>query len=144
MNTSNLRWLLIAVVAAACSSGPAPADLIIFGGTIHTVNPAAPVVEAVVVRGDSIVHAGAKSEAMNYKGSSTRLIDLAGRTMTPGFIEGHGHIMGLGYNEMNLDLMGMKNFDEVVEKVRAAAANAKPGEWILGRGWHQELSLIHI
>jgi len=130
--------MLIAVVAAACSSGPAPADLIIFGGTIHTMDPANPSVEAVVVRGDSIIMTGSKSEAMAYKGQATTTFDLAGRTMTPGFIEGHGHIMGLGYNELNLDLMGLKNFDEMIEKVRDAAAKAKPGDWILGRGWHQE------
>lgn len=58
--------------------------------------------------------------------------------MTPGFIEGHGHIMGLGYNEMNLDLMGMKNFDAIVEAVRKKASESKPGEWIIGRGWHQD------
>jgi hypothetical protein len=58
--------------------------------------------------------------------------------MIPGFIEGHGHIMGVGYNEMELDLMAVKSYDELVDKVREAAAKAKPGEWILGRGWHQD------
>jgi hypothetical protein len=66
------------------------------------------------------------------------VIDLQGKTMTPGFIEGHGHFMGLGYNEMNLDLMNVKSYEEMVDKVRDAVAKAQPGQWILGRGWHQD------
>jgi len=57
--------------------------------------------------------------------------------MTPGFIEGHGHFMGLGYNELNVDLLQTKSYDEVIQKVKAAVDAAKPGEWITGRGWHQ-------
>ena len=58
--------------------------------------------------------------------------------MTPGFVEGHAHIMGIGYNELNLDLMGVANFDEIVSRVQDAVSKAKPGEWIIGRGWHQD------
>jgi predicted amidohydrolase YtcJ len=75
---------------------------------------------------------------MDFKGPNTQIINLKGKTLTPGLIEGHGHIMGLGYNEMNLDLMGTKNFDEIVSMVKSAAAKAAPGEWIVGRGWHQD------
>jgi predicted amidohydrolase YtcJ len=58
--------------------------------------------------------------------------------MTPGFIEGHGHFFGVGYFEIDLDLMSTKNYDEIIEMVRLAAEKAQPGQWILGRGWHQE------
>src|SRR5690606_25042808 len=68
---------------------------------------------------------------------ATEIIDLNGKALTPGLIEGHGHIMGIGYNEMNLDLMEVQNYDELIEMVSAAVAKAKPGEWIVGRGWHQ-------
>ncbi len=61
-----------------------------------------------------------------------------GATMTPGFIESHGHIMGLGYNELRLDLMNIKSYDEMIEMVKQAVAKAQPGQWILGRGWHQD------
>src|SRR5690606_6645585 len=67
----------------------------------------------------------------------TEIIDLQGRTLTPGLIEGHGHIMGIGYNEMNLDLMEVENYDELIDMVREAVEKAEPGEWIVGRGWHQ-------
>lgn len=131
-------WLALALIAVGCAADRQPADLIIFGGSIYTVNDQAPTAEAVVVRADSIVFVGGTDEAMKFRGEQTRLIDLGGRTMTPGLIEGHGHIMGLGYNEMNLDLLDTRSFEEVVGRVKAAAEKAKPGEWILGRGWHQE------
>lgn len=118
--------------------GEHPADLVIRGGKIYTVNEKQPLVEAVVVNGDSIVFAGSESRAKKYIGKNTRVIDLKGMTMTPGFIEGHGHIMGVGYHELNLDLMSVKSYEELVEKVRQAAEKARPGQWILGRGWHQD------
>lgn len=112
--------------------------MIIFGGTIYTVTDKQPVVEAVVVRGDKIEFAGTEQDALRWKGESTQMIDLQGKVMTPGFIEGHGHLMGVGYNELNLDLMEVKSYDELVVRVRDAVAKAQPGQWILGRGWHQD------
>lgn len=127
----------MAVLLAACSAKNS-ADLILKGGPIYTNNPEKPTVEAVVVSGDTIMFAGTISEALTYQGKQTKVIDLKGKMMTPGLIEGHGHIMGLGYNEMNLDLMGIKNFDAIVEEVRKKVSASKPGEWIVGRGWHQD------
>ena len=66
------------------------------------------------------------------------MIDLAGRFAMPAFIESHAHFMGVGEAKLNLELMKAQNWDEIVAMVAAAAAKAKPGEWILGRGWHQE------
>lgn len=128
---------LIAFVLS-CSPDKAPADVVILGGKIYTVNEKQPTVEAVVVKNDKIEFAGTEKEAREWVGDSTKVIDLKGKTMTPGFIEGHGHLMGVGNNELNLDLMGVKSFEELVEKVKVAVSNAKPGQWILGRGWHQD------
>jgi predicted amidohydrolase YtcJ len=133
-----LVFLSIAVITLSCNHGKQPADMVILGGTIYTVNDQQPTVEAVVVKGDMIEFAGAEKEAREWIGDSTRVIDLQGKTMTPGFIEGHGHLMGVGYNELDLDLMNTTSFDEIVERVRVAASKAKPGQWILGRGWHQD------
>ncbi len=135
-----MKRLLIAMAALtwACQSKPVPADLLIHGGTIYTAEAGQPTVEAVAVKGDTIQFAGKWSEAQRYQGEQTQVIDLGGTTMTPGFIESHGHIMGVGYNEMNLDLMNVKSYDELVEKVKEAVAKAEPGQWILGRGWHQD------
>ena len=125
------------ILLTACSPEP-PADMILFGGNIYTVDPTAPTAEAVAVRGDSIIFVGTLKDAQKFKGEKTIELDLKGNTMTPGLIEGHGHILGLGYNEMNLDLMFVKSYDELVVKVKEAVAKAQPGQWIIGRGWHQD------
>ena len=133
------KYYLVALLAIlGCQSKNIPADLIITGGTIYTMNDKSPIVEAVAVKSDTILFAGSLADAERYRGEKTGSVDLKGATMTPGFIESHGHIMGLGYNELHLDLMYIKNYDELVEKVKEAVAKAQPGEWILGRGWHQE------
>lgn len=133
-----LFTLLSLVLLFSCSEKKTPADTIIYGGKIYTMNDSQPEVEAVAVSGTKIVFTGSQAEAMNYKGDNTRIIDLQGKTMTPGFIEGHGHIMGLGYNELNLNLADVKSYEELVERVKAAVAKAQPGQWIVGRGWHQD------
>lgn len=134
---SCLALLLLAIGLTQCSDKQTPADLIIKGGTIYTVE-LAPTVEAVAVKGDTIIYAGDLAGLSKYEGEQTKVIDLAGKTMTPGFIEGHGHFMGLGYNELNLDLMNITSYEEMVEKVKEAVAKAQPGQWIVGRGWHQD------
>lgn len=121
----------------SCQNQQDSADLIIKGGIIYTVNENQPTVEAVAVKNNKIIFAGSEKEVKQYNSENTKQIDLEGKTMTPGFIEGHGHFMGLGYNELNVDLLQTKSFDEVIRKVKEAVDAAKPGEWITGRGWHQ-------
>ncbi len=132
--------LLVFVVLLAVSCGPdvQPADIVILGGKIYTVNDDQPLVEAVAIRGNKIELAGTEAEVRKYIGENTEMINLEGKTMTPGFIEGHGHFMGVGYNELNLDLMYVTSYDELVAKVKEAVDKAQPGQWILGRGWHQD------
>jgi len=113
------------------------ATMLIHGGTIYTVDSVHTTVEAVATKNDKILFAGSLLEAEAYKTEQTKVIDLQGKTMTPGLIEGHGHFMGLGYNELNLDLMTTTSYQEIVDAVAKAVEMAKPGEWITGRGWHQ-------
>ncbi|MBL7839853.1 MAG: amidohydrolase [Cyclobacteriaceae bacterium] len=134
---NKLLPLILFVTLLSCS-GRKPADLVITGGTIYTMDTSQRVVEAVVVNADTIVFAGSSQAAREWIGDETKVIDLQGKTMIPGFIEGHGHFMGVGYNELDLDLSGVKSFEEIAERVKIAASKAKPGEWILGRGWHQD------
>lgn len=122
----------------SCGPSVQPADKVILGGTIYTVDETQPTVEAVVINGNIIEFAGKETEARKYIGERTEVIDLEGKTMTPGFIEGHGHFMGVGYNELNLDLMYVTSYEELVAKVKEAVDKAQPGQWILGRGWHQD------
>jgi predicted amidohydrolase YtcJ len=130
-----LSFLLILTIR--CAERPETAELIITG-TIYTANPEQPLVGAVAVKDGKIIYAGAKEEGQRFKGDATQVIDLGEKILTPGFIEGHGHIMGVGYNQLNLDLMSVKSYEELVAKVKAAVSKAKPGQWIQGRGWHQD------
>ncbi len=122
----------------SCQQQPQEAaTLLIYGGTIYTVDTTQTTVEAVATKDNKILFAGNLAEAEAYKTEQTKLIDLKGKTMTPGLIEGHGHFMGLGYNELNLDLMNTTSYQEIVDAVAVAVQKAQPGEWITGRGWHQ-------
>lgn len=113
------------------------ATMIIHGGTIYTVDSIQTTVEAVATKNNTILFAGSLAEAEIYTNEQTEDIDLKGKTMTPGLIEGHGHFMGLGYNELNLDLMNTKSYQDIIDAVAERVKTAKPGEWITGRGWHQ-------
>jgi predicted amidohydrolase YtcJ len=127
------------VVAGCAASEPEePADLVLRGGHVVTVDSTQPEAEAVAVRGHTIVAVGSDADIERFIGSETEVIDLAGRLVIPGFIEGHGHFPGLGEKMLNLDLMNVRNWDEVVAMVAAAARDAKADAWIVGRGWHQE------
>jgi predicted amidohydrolase YtcJ len=133
--------LAIFVVSAAVlaeQNTPAPATLVLTNGKIVTVDAAMPEAQAVAVRGDRIVAVGSNDSIRPYIGPSTQVIDLRGQLAVPGLIESHGHFMGFGQSKLTLDLMDVKDWDEIVAMVAAAAKQAKPGEWILGRGWHQE------
>ncbi len=129
--------LLTILVLQACNSGE-KADSIFYNGTIYTVDDSNPQVEAVAVKNGMIMATGSKAEIMKLQGDNTEMVDLQGQTMTPGFIESHAHMMGVGYNKLELDLMYVKTYDELVEKVAEAVEKAQPGDWITGRGWHQD------
>ncbi|HEX8041412.1 MAG TPA: amidohydrolase [Chryseosolibacter sp.] len=139
MNLVRLLFTIpLLAVLFSCGQSKKYADLVISGGKIYTMDERHPVVEAVAVSGDKILFAGSETEAHGFVNEKTETIDLRGQTMTPGFIEGHAHMMGVGYNELELDLMAVRSYDELVEKVAEAVKQAQPGEWIIGRGWHQD------
>jgi predicted amidohydrolase YtcJ len=115
-----------------------PADLVLRGGKVATVDPAIGNVQAIAVSGYQVTAVGSDAEIAHYIGPDTRVIDLNGRFVMPGFIEGHGHYLGLGRAKQILDLRNVANWQEVVTMVSGAVDKAKPGEWIFGRGWHQD------
>jgi predicted amidohydrolase YtcJ len=114
------------------------ADLVLRNGTVVTMDEDRPEAAAIAVRDGRILAVGSNAEVSGHVGEMTRVIDLAGRLAIPGFIEGHGHFMGLGQARMILDLTTPTTWEAIVEMVAEAAAEAEPGEWIRGRGWHQE------
>ena len=130
---------LAGVLIAACEPGPAEqADLVLMGGKVVTVDDALPEAEALAVTGYTITAVGTNEEIAGYVGPSTEVIELDGRLVIPGFIEGHGHYMSLGRAKMILDLTTATSWDDIVQMVGDAASRAAPGEWVTGRGWHQE------
>ncbi|HSP90459.1 MAG TPA: amidohydrolase [Vicinamibacterales bacterium] len=115
-----------------------PATLVIRNGRIVTVDDAKPEVRAMAVRGETIAALGTEEEIKAYIGPATQVIDLQGALAVPGLIDSHGHFNGIGQAKLGLELMATTSWDEIVAMVAEAVKQAKPGEWIVGRGWHQE------
>ena len=115
-----------------------PADTILLNGNIYTVNKNQPTAQAVAIKDGLIKAIGKNDEIEKWKGENTKVIDLKGQFAMPGFIEGHGHFSGLGFSLIDLNFLKSKNWNEIVAAVAEKAKTAKPGEWIIGRGWHQE------
>jgi predicted amidohydrolase YtcJ len=140
MNTR--LFLIAALFAAACSPSQPPAGeaatLVLRNGRIVTVDSARPEAQAIAVRGSTILAVGSNSEINRHVGDSTEVIDLQGRLVVPGFIESHGHYLGLGRAKMILDLTVAKRWDDIVEAVSIATRDTRIDSWISGRGWHQE------
>ena len=125
------------IPALAAAAFAQPADLVLRNGKIVTMNSALPAAQAIAIRGDKIAALGADRDAPKWIGPQTKVIDLHGQLAIPGFIEGHGHFTGIGEFRMGLDLREARTWDDIVAQVARAAKLAKPGEWIVGRGWHQ-------
>jgi predicted amidohydrolase YtcJ len=115
------------------------ADLVLVNGKIVTVDDRFPTATWIALRGDRISALGSDPKGFNrHVGSGTEIIDLGGALAVPGLIESHGHFTGLGQSQTVLDLTKARSWDDIVALVAGAAKKAKPGEWILGRGWHQD------
>ncbi len=114
------------------------ADTIIINGNVATVDESNPRVEAIAIKEGKIFKLGSTSDIKDLVDDHTHIIDAKGQFVMPGFIEGHGHFSGLGWILMNLNFLNSKNWDEIVQMVEAKVKESKPGEWIVGRGWHQE------
>ena len=132
-----LPLLVVGGLLAACA-GPEAADLVLTNGKIVTLDASLPEAEAVAVQGGRIVAVGSSADVADFVGSGTEVVDLQGRLAVPGFIEGHGHYLGLGQSKMILDLTQVTSWQEIVDMVAEAVRTAAPGEWVRGRGWHQE------
>lgn len=132
---------LSAAILLLCCGSPVLAaqeiDVVFVNGNIATMDADQPKAEAVAVRDDRIAAVGSNEEIRQLASDETKIVDLDGKFLMPGFIEGHGHFLRLGESRMMLDLTKAKSWDEVVEQVRAATLTTPPGKWIVGRGWHQ-------
>jgi len=114
------------------------ADMVLKNGKIITMDPAIPRAEAVAILKGRIIAVGSNKEIDDYITDETSVRDLEGKLVIPGFIESHAHFSSLGMAKRYLDLTVTHNWDDIVLMVKLSAEKRNPGEWIVGRGWHQE------
>lgn len=133
-----LSVLSFAALSSACGPRVEPADLVLTNGRVATVDPDRPSAEAIAIRGDHIEALGTSRDIKAYIGHRTEVIDMAGRFAMPGFIDSHAHFGGVGAAKRQIDLKEARTWNEIAGMVAEAAKRARPGEWIVGRGWHQE------
>jgi predicted amidohydrolase YtcJ len=157
--------MLLLLLAAACAvqaqngvpmqnaqNAPKPkADLIFIHGNIYTgvVDPAASLgsgkrAEALAIRGDRILAVGMPDEVMKLKGPDTKVVDLGGRFVMPGFNDAHLHLASAGMEKMTVNLVGVKTLDEFRERLRAKCEAAEPLEWVVGEGWDETLWPVKV
>jgi len=162
MNLRVVSAVLTLALVTACSPDPEAvseaggADLILTNGRVYTLSwdePSLdgtltadaprnetgwyPDAEAVATSGGEILFVGSTSEALEYRGDSTRVVDLAGATVVPGLVDSHTHVYGVGARLESINLTDVATEEEAVGLVAEKVKSTPPGEWIIGRGWDE-------
>jgi len=132
----SILGFIFIMVSINCSGQKA--DLVLKNGVIYTVDENLSQAQAVAISDKKIIAVGTDAEIEEFVGMGTQVIDLEGRTVTPGFIDSHYHFMGVGRREFQLNLDGTKSLQEFLDKVATEVAAKSDGEWITGRGWIEE------
>ena len=116
-----------------------PAELVRLNGVIYTGDPQRPRVQAMAISFERILATGSTKEIREYQGPKTRVVDLRGAFVMPGFNDAHTHLASAGDARLIIDLEGATSLAEFQQRIRAHLAEHKPGEWITGRGWDHTL-----
>ena len=135
------QFILIVFLCLSIFSNCKPgveADLVLVNGNVYTLDKTKPNANSIAIKDGLIVEISVEDLTEKYNASSPEIIDLDGAFTMPGFIEGHGHFSGLGKSLINLNFLKSKNWNEIVQMVADKAKTLEPGQWIEGRGWHQE------
>jgi predicted amidohydrolase YtcJ len=133
-----LKTAAIACLLSVLSARAQTPDLILVHGKILTVDAKDSIAEAIAIRQGKIVAVGSDQEILHLAGTKAKVIDLQGRTATPGLIDTHAHIATGGVDELySIYLSDAVNVADVVHRVQLAAAKLKPGEWLTGAGWDE-------
>jgi predicted amidohydrolase YtcJ len=125
----------ILLFMSGITAGAETAGTIFINGNIYTVNDEQPSAQAIAVKGDRIIFVGANADAEKLRTDNARIVDLAGKTVTPGFTDSHCHILGIGEREMTLNLEGTNTREDFLARVKERIAQAERNKWITGRGW---------
>ena len=146
-----MLFMAITSGMSAQSAAPKPvSDVIFTHGNVYTgVLDSSSLVagkraEAIAVRGDRILAVGTRDDVMKTKGPDTKVVDLDGHFVMPGFNDAHLHLASAGYEKLNVDLVGAKTLDEFRERLRAKVEAAGPGEWVVGSGWDETLWPVKV
>jgi predicted amidohydrolase YtcJ len=131
--------MLILSFLTSCEKKLRPADLVVINANVWTGNDAQPRAEALAVSGDTILAVGINSDILKYKGADTKVLDLKGKFVTPGFIDSHLHFLGGGFNLSSVQLRDASTREEFVKRIAEYAKTLNPGEWILGGDWDHTL-----
>ena len=110
-------------------------DLVLINTKIYTANPEEPDAEALAIKNGKFSFIGSNSEAENFNCGETKVLDLEGSFVYPGFIDAHAHLKGIGYREMNLNLQGAESLKSMLTQVTIHSNKIQPGDWVIGRGW---------
>ncbi len=132
------RLLPVLFLPGMACSPPDPADLILIHAHVQTVDSLMSRADWIAIKDGRIVNIGSGDDYKTFVSDQTQIEDLKGRFVYPGFIEGHAHLMGVGFNLINVDLAGAVDYEDVVNRVKERADKTPAGAWIVGRGWHQD------
>lgn len=134
------KFFLVAVLLVllnfSCTNDVA--DFVILNGNVVTVDSKNSIFTAIAVKDQKILEIGSDADIKKLIGEKTEVLNLNGETVIPGFIESHAHFLGIGKMKQEIDLRNTRNWEEIVQIVKNKVATVKKGEWIIGRGWHQE------
>lgn len=135
MRSTAVALSALALAVCALPARAQPADLVIWGGPVHTGEAGQPKAEAVAVSGGRIAYVGDRAGAQARVGAKTRVVDLKGAALFPGFTDAHAHLRGIGERELTLNLEGAASAAEAADRLRAYIAERKPTGLVQGRGW---------
>ena len=137
INKTQTFILVIILFVTGCSSEKTciESDLVLVNTKIYTANPKNPTAEALAIKNGKFVFIGTNTEAQNFNCGESKLLDLEGSFVYPGFIDAHAHLKGIGYRELNLNLQGADSLKSMLTQVTIHANKLQIGDWVIGRGW---------
>lgn len=130
-------WLVLALLVASVTPGQAqgPADLVLLNGRVYTLDESRPWAEAIAIRGDRVLAVGTTAEVRTFVGAATKVLDVGGAFVTPGFNDAHVHIDATGRLLVGVNLLDVHEPGPFVERIKAATGRLPKGSWILGGDW---------
>jgi len=114
-------------------------NLMLLNGRIYTMNPRLPEAEAVAIRDSKIVAVGRNSEVENVGRKNFKVMNLEGKTVIPGLIDCHAHLLSFAYSLKRVNLEGIDSFDEALSVIKSFSGKLKSDEWLLGGGWDKNI-----